>query len=79
MPQSLGNFIISIRNLIRQIWVSVDEREPKDREEKIAALRLLVGLALASKLHLRSEAIDELKDLVSPPQYDRLKTITNPP
>ena len=70
----------SIRNLARQIWVSVDEREPHDREVKIANLRLLVAFAVATKLHLRSEPVnDELKDLISPFRYQKLTNMNNPP
>jgi ion channel-forming bestrophin family protein len=70
----------SIRNLARQIWVSVDERELLDREVKIATLRLLVAFAVATKLHLRSEPVnDELKDLISPFRYEKLINMNNPP
>ena len=70
----------SIRNLARQIWVSVEEREPQDRENKIAALRSLVAFAVSTKLHLRSEPVNsELEGLLSPEKYGKLKTMNNPP
>lgn len=70
----------NIRNLARHIWVSVDEREPKDRENKVAALRSLVAFAVATKLHLRSQPVNtELEELLSPERYSKLKSINNPP
>lgn len=75
-----GSIVNTVRNLARQIWVSVDENEPKDRESKIAALRLLVAFSVATKLHLRSEPINsELEDLMSESRYFKLKTMNNPP
>jgi len=68
------------RNLARQIWVSVEESEPQDRDRKIATLRLLVGFAIATKLHLRSEPVNQqLEELMNPDQYHKLKGMNNPP
>ncbi|MFB2837677.1 bestrophin family protein [Floridanema evergladense] len=68
------------RNLARQIWVAVEEKEPQDRNGKIAALRLLVAFAIATKLHLRSEPINQQLDgLVNPEQCRKLKGMNNPP
>lgn len=68
------------RNLARQIWVSVEEKEPEDRGGKIATLRLLVAFAIATKLHLRSEPISQqLEGLIHPEQYHKLKGMNNPP
>ncbi|MBE9229286.1 hypothetical protein IQ264_28170 [Phormidium sp. LEGE 05292] len=68
------------RNLARQIWVSVEEKEPQDREGKIATLRLLVAFAIATKLHLRSEPVSQqLEGLIHPEQYHKLKGMNNPP
>jgi ion channel-forming bestrophin family protein len=75
-----GSLNNSIRNLARQIWVCIDERDPEDRETKIAAMRSLVAFAIATKLHLRSEQINnEVEDLLSPQRYEKLKTMNNPP
>ncbi|WP_066427024.1 bestrophin family protein [Anabaena sp. 4-3] len=75
-----GSIVNTTRNLARQIWVSVDERVPKDREEKIAVLNLLVAFAVATKLHLRAEPINrELEDLITPSRYFKLQTMNNPP
>lgn len=75
-----GNINNHIRNLARHIWVCVEEREPKDRENKVAALRSLVAFAVATKLHLRSQPVNsELEDLLSPARYSKLKSMNNPP
>lgn len=75
-----GNINNSVRNLSRQIWVSVEEREPKDKNAKISALKLLVAFAVATKLLLRSETIDnDLDGLISQSRYQKLKTMNNPP
>jgi putative membrane protein len=75
-----GTLVNTVRNLARIIWVTVEEKDPKDRHEKIAALRLLVAFAVATKLHLRSEPIvTELEALMPPDCYEKLKTMNNPP
>ncbi|BAT53281.1 hypothetical protein NOS3756_22400 [Nostoc sp. NIES-3756] len=75
-----GSIVNNTRNLARQIWVSVEEVSPKDREDKIAVLNLLVAFAVATKLHLRGEPINsELEDLISTSRYFKLKSMNNPP
>ena len=75
-----GNLVNGSRNLARQIWVSVEEIEPKDKAGKIATLKLLVAFAVATKLHLRDEPISsELEALISLTRYQKLKTMNNPP
>lgn len=75
-----GTLVNNIRNLARQIWVSVSEEQPEDREEKILALRLLVAFAVATKLHLRGEPVNsELTELMSHSRYFKLKAMNNPP
>lgn len=70
----------NIRNLSRQIWVSVIEEKPEDRAEKIAAMKLLVAFAIAMKLHLRNEPINvELEEMMPSTHYYKLKTMNNPP
>lgn len=75
-----GTLVINIRNLSRQIWVGVAEVEAQqDREEKIAALRLLSAFAIITKLHLREEAVNnEVEKLVKPSEYLQLKEVKNP-
>jgi putative membrane protein len=75
-----GSIVNNTRNIARQIWVSVDEKVPRDKEAKIAVLYLLVAFAVATKLHLRGERINqELEDLISPSKYFKLQTMNNPP
>lgn len=75
-----GSIIINVRNLARQIWVSVIEKTPDDHAEKIATLKLLVAFAIATKLHLRQESInDELQNLLPTHRFSTLKMINNPP
>lgn len=75
-----GTLIIAVRNLARQIWVSISDKEPEDLERKKTALRLLVAFAIAMKLHLRQEPIGpEVEPYVTPERYDNLKKMNNPP
>jgi putative membrane protein len=76
----LGALVNTVRNLARGIWIVVEEREPKDREEKEAALRLVVAFSIAMKLHLRSEPMnEELVPLMSSLQYFKLQEMDHPP
>jgi ion channel-forming bestrophin family protein len=75
-----GQLINTVRNLSRQILVAIAETEPSDREKKICAIELLPAFAIALKLHLRFEPIDrELESLMTPAQFERLKTMNHPP
>lgn len=75
-----GSLINNVRNLARQIWISVEEDEPKDITNKIINMRLLVAFAVATKLHLRGESVNkELEELMSSHKYFTLKTMHNPP
>lgn len=75
-----GTLINQVRNLARQIWVIVEEKQEGDRTEKQAALYLLVGFAVATKLHLRQQPVnEELRPLLSAEQYEQLQSMNNPP
>ena len=75
-----GMLINNVRNLARRIWVAIEEKDPQDIELKKSALRLLPAFAVAMKLHLRQEAVNpELEPLMSPAQYQKLKSMNNPP
>jgi putative membrane protein len=75
-----GSLVNNSRNLSRLIWVSVAEITPEDRDHKIAALRLIVAFAVATKLHLRGEPVNrELEELMSSERYYKLKTMNHPP
>ena len=75
-----GAIVVNIRNLARQIWVDIDERTEADRQDKMAALRLLEAFAFATKDHLRQEPVSELvESLVSIDQSRKLRSTVNPP
>lgn len=75
-----GSLVNNVRNLARQIWITVEECEPQDRNNKIINMRLLVAFAVATKLHLRGETVNtELEELMSSYKYFTLKTMNNPP
>ena len=75
-----GSLVNNVRNLSRQIWVAIVELEPQDRKNKIAALRLLVAFAVATKFHLRGQPINsELEKLMPTAWYLKLKNLNNPP
>ncbi|WP_445633838.1 bestrophin family protein [Nostoc sp. DSM 114161] len=75
-----GSIVNNVRNLARQIWVSVDEISPDDKDNKIAALNLLVAFAVATKRHLRGEPVnDELEEFMPSSKYVKLKIMNNPP
>jgi ion channel-forming bestrophin family protein len=75
-----GSIVNNVRNLARQIWVTVDEINPEDRDKKIAILRLIVAFAVSIKLHLRGEGVNkELEDLMTISKYLTLKAMNNPP
>ncbi|MEH2078553.1 MAG: bestrophin family ion channel [Nostoc sp.] len=75
-----GSIVNNVRNLARQIWVSVDEISPEDKNNKITALNLLAAFAVTTKLHLRGEAVNsELENLMPSTKYIKLKIMNNPP
>ena len=75
-----GNIVNNIRNLSRLIWVAIIEIDPLHRYEKEEILRLLVAFAIATKLHLRSQRVDDkLAEFVSPLQLSKLEIMNNPP
>lgn len=75
-----GELVNTVRNLSRQVWVTVEEKAPEDRNHKIITLRLLVAFAVATKLHLRSESPnEELAALMPRNWYQKIKTMNHPP
>lgn len=54
-----GALLNIVRNLTRRIWVFVGETESSDRIHKQAVLRLIVSFAVAMKLHLRGEPVNQ--------------------
>ncbi len=75
-----GNVVNQTRNLARQMWVAIQEKQPADHEAKITAIRLLPAFAIALKLHLRGEDPNsELTGLISDEQFAKLQPMNNPP
>jgi ion channel-forming bestrophin family protein len=75
-----GTIVNDIRNLSRLIWVAINEDSPLDRQAKEQALNLLVAFAIATKLHLRSQPVDDsIAKLLSPLQFAKLQVSGNPP
>jgi ion channel-forming bestrophin family protein len=75
-----GSIVNDIRNLSRLIWVAINESSPLDRQEKEQALNLLVAFAVATKLHLRSQPVDDnIAKLLSSLQFSKLQVSGNPP
>ena len=76
-----GTLVNNVRNLSRDIWVTVEEIEqPKDRDSKVATLRLLVAFAVSTKFNLRGERVNnELEELLTSERYEKLKYMNNPP
>jgi putative membrane protein len=76
-----GTLVNTVRNLARQIWVTIAEETAQDRAEKRVTMRLLVAFAVTTKRHLRSEtmACAELVPLMPEHWCDRLTTMNNPP
>ena len=75
-----GSIVNHTRNLSRLIWVAIAESEPIHWQEKEQAVKLLVAFAIATKLHLRSQPVDDrLSKFVSPLQFLKLQAMNNPP
>lgn len=75
-----GVLVVNVRNLARQILVGIAETDSTDREQKAAILRLLVAFSVATKLHLRKEALNnELDCFINPEQGLMLNSVKNPP
>lgn len=75
-----GGIVNTVRNLARNIWVTVLEKDSQDRAGKIETLQLLVAFAVATKLHLRQEPPDQdLQALLSAARYQRLQSMNHPP
>lgn len=75
-----GVLVNTVRNLARQIWISIAENSSGDRARKIENLKLLVAFSVAMKLHIRGHKLDrEIEELISPENYRKLQTINHPP
>lgn len=75
-----GSLINNVLNLARQIWINIEENTLEYKQHKILNMRLLVAFSVATKLHLRGEAVNrELEELMTVSKYFKLKTMNNPP
>ncbi|NQZ64280.1 MULTISPECIES: bestrophin family protein [Crocosphaera] len=75
-----GTLINTVRNLSRTIWVIIKENDSSDRTEKITTLKLLIAFAIATKLQLRSEPVNEELERFLPQEgYNKLCTMSHPP
>lgn len=75
-----GTLVNTTRNFARHIWVAIAEKQPQDVEEKVANMRLIVAFAVATKLHLRQEPInEEIEALMSGDRFTKLKAMNHPP
>ncbi|PSN05832.1 hypothetical protein C7293_31170 [filamentous cyanobacterium CCT1] len=75
-----GSLVNTVRNLARQMWVTITETSAADQKAKIEALKLLVAFAIAVKLHLRSQPLDaEIATLLPPEQMGKLQSMNHPP
>ncbi|NJN88146.1 MAG: hypothetical protein HC881_19935 [Leptolyngbyaceae cyanobacterium SL_7_1] len=75
-----GGIVNTSRNLARHIWVAIPEESSQIHYEKTVVLHSIVAFAVAVKLHLRQEPVNqELADLLPRSQYLKLKGMNNPP
>ncbi|MDJ0724799.1 MAG: bestrophin family ion channel [Prochloraceae cyanobacterium] len=75
-----GAMVNVSRNLVRGIWVKIDEHDARDRMKKRAAALLVPAFAVAMKYHLRRERVNpELGNLMSVTRYRRIKQVDHPP
>ncbi|HEY9695467.1 MAG TPA: bestrophin family ion channel [Oculatellaceae cyanobacterium] len=79
--RKLWGYLVNVsRNLARDIWIVVKEKDHKDREEKEAILRLIIAFPVAMKLHLRAEPVNQqLAYLMPETQYLRIRDTQHPP
>ena len=78
--QAWGVLTVQIRNLSREIQVTVPQTDPETLSQKTAFLKLLAAFAIATKLHLRKETVaTELDGWLSPPILEQCRRENNPP
>jgi len=74
-----GLMVNTTRNMTRLMWVAIPSETEAERQDKIAALQLIIAIAIATKQHLRHESLEELTPLLTPAQLDSLAAVPNPP
>jgi ion channel-forming bestrophin family protein len=75
-----GNLVLNIRNLAREIQVSIPELEPTVKANKASTLKLLSAFAVSTKLHLRHLPLEkELASFIAPKALEKLNQAKNAP
>ncbi|ANV83337.1 hypothetical protein AWQ21_02445 [Picosynechococcus sp. PCC 7003] len=75
-----GGIVVNIRNLAQEILIGITTQTEQETQEKKQALNLLLAFAIATKLHLRGDQVnDRLEALVEPEQVTELKDSKNRP
>lgn len=75
-----GILVTNTRNVARQVALHWPTQTPIGSTDRDTLLNLLVAFAIATKLHLRSEPIqDQLRDLISAEQVELLAEAKHPP
>lgn len=75
-----GSQITTTRSLAQSIWTLIPTVDESHNREKQSITQLLPAFAIATKLHLRTEAINrQLIDLITSQQYELLRQQAHPP
>ncbi|NJK72804.1 MAG: hypothetical protein HC926_06100 [Synechococcaceae cyanobacterium SM2_3_60] len=75
-----GTLVNTVRNLARQVCISVKVGSPQELAAQMNCLRLLVAFAIAMKQHLRQVPLaDAVAHLVDPAVNTELQAVHNPP
>ena len=75
-----GALVNTVRNLTRNISVTIETKQESEQLEKEITQKLVIAFAVAMKLHLRQEKVDdEVEKLMSKASYLKLKTVAHPP
>ncbi|MFM7885764.1 MAG: bestrophin family protein [Pseudanabaena sp.] len=59
-----GTLVVNIRNLSRLMQIAIKSPESESHEQKVKSIKLLTAFAIATKLHLRSEEINQDLDAI---------------
>lgn len=74
-----GALVNAVRNLSRNISITIEAKSETDKLEKEITQKLVIAFAMAMKLHLRQEIINqELATLMSPSNYAKLQNTNHP-
>jgi len=59
-----GTLVVNIRNLSRLMQIAITSPEGELQEQKVKSIKLLTAFAIATKLHLRNEEINQDLDAI---------------